>query len=51
MHHNRTLSLFFTVALAVAGAQTPLNDTAKLLAEVIRVNTSNPPGNEAKLAA
>lgn len=51
MHQNRTFSLFFTAALAVAGAQTPVNDTAKLLAEVIRVNTSNPPGNEAKLAA
>ena len=43
-------ALFLTTAF-LAPAQTPLNDTAKLLTEVIRVNTSNPPGNEAKLAA
>ena len=34
---------------AFAAEQT--NDTANLLAEIIRVDTSNPPGNEAKLAA
>ncbi len=43
-------TLFLTTAF-LSSAQTPLNDTAKLLTEVIRVNTSNPPGNEAKLAA
>ena len=34
---------------AFAAEQT--NDTANLLAEIIRVDTSNPPGNEAQLAA
>src|SRR5438105_2145209 len=28
----------------------PINDTAKLLSELIHVNTSNPPGNEGRLA-
>ena len=40
--------LWLLVAPALA-AQT--NDTAQLLQEVIRVNTANPPGNEAKMAA
>ena len=32
-------------------ADPPLNDTALLLQELIRIDTSNPPGNEAKMAA
>ena len=39
--------------LALAGsarAQAPLNATARLLTELIRIDTSNPPGNEGKLA-
>ena len=31
--------------------QARLNPTARLLTELIRVDTSNPPGNEAQLAA
>ena len=44
----RALSLLSLAG--VACAQTPLNETAQLLTELIRVDTSNPPGNEAKLA-
>jgi len=43
-----TLSLLLAF-IPAAAAQT--NDTAQLLQELIRINTSNPPGNEAKLAA
>ncbi len=43
---------FFLVLCGVASsASAQLNETARLLAEVIRVNTGNPPGNEAQLAA
>ncbi|MEO7363361.1 MAG: M20/M25/M40 family metallo-hydrolase [Gemmatimonadaceae bacterium] len=56
-HRNRLLRAALIVALAhavVAGttdAQSapPLNPTAALLVELIRVNTSNPPGNEGQL--
>ena len=41
--------LFFALAAGIPAAE-PLNDTAKLLAEIIQIDTSNPPGNEAKLA-
>ena len=41
------LILSVLIASALAG-QT--NDTAELLQEIIRVNTANPPGNEAKMA-
>ena len=34
----------------VIAAQTPASPTARLLVDLIRVDTSNPPGNEAKLA-
>ena len=40
--------LLLGAAAAFASAQT--NDTAQLLTELIRVNTSNPPGHEAQLA-
>jgi acetylornithine deacetylase/succinyl-diaminopimelate desuccinylase-like protein len=42
--------VIFTACPAFA-AEPPLNDTATLLRELIRIDTSNPPGNEAKLAA
>src|SRR5438067_739556 len=51
-----TIGLAFTGALATASAaaQTPvqpaLDPTAALLVDLIRVNTSNPPGNEASIA-
>jgi len=45
----RTLTLLSLAGAACA--QPPLNETAQLLTELIRVDTSNPPGNEAKLAA
>ena len=35
---------FFTLSLFAA------DDTAELLRELIRIDTSNPPGNEAKVA-
>ena len=44
-----TGTLLALSATLTAAAQT--NDTAKLLQELIRIDTSNPPGNEAKLAA
>ncbi len=48
-------SKFLTGALLALSATLPAaaqtNDTAKLLQELIRIDTSNPPGNEAKLAA
>ena len=34
-----------------AGAAEAPNQTASLLVDLIRIDTSNPPGNEAKLAA
>jgi acetylornithine deacetylase/succinyl-diaminopimelate desuccinylase-like protein len=36
---------------SMRAADPPLNDTALLLRELISIDTSNPPGNEAKLAA
>ena len=50
---TRPLALLLTLtALSVAiRAQAPdLDPTAQLLAELIRVDTSNPPGNEARIA-
>jgi acetylornithine deacetylase/succinyl-diaminopimelate desuccinylase-like protein len=38
------------LAASEAFAADQMNDTANLLAEIIRIDTSNPPGNEAKLA-
>jgi acetylornithine deacetylase/succinyl-diaminopimelate desuccinylase-like protein len=45
------LNVGILVAVSVASACAQINDTAKLLQELIRVNTSNPPGNEARMAA
>src|SRR5260370_3321015 len=45
------LILSFIVSISAASAAGPVNDTAALLADIIRIDTSNPPGNEAKLAA
>src|ERR1700694_1074902 len=42
------LVLSFVAAL-VAGGAAAANPTAELLSELIRVDTSNPPGNEGKL--
>src|SRR4051812_40820426 len=48
----RTLfKICLTVSLTVACVAGQVNDTATLLTELIRIDTSNPPGNEAKLAA
>ena len=38
-----------STVLPVEGAD-PIPDVARLLTEVIRIDTSNPPGNEGKLA-
>lgn len=38
------------VAAAVVGRAQPVDPTAQLLSEVIRVDTSNPPGHEAQIA-
>jgi len=46
---KRGLVAFFLTLQAVAGVE--VNDTARLLTELIRVDTSNPPGNEGKLDA
>jgi acetylornithine deacetylase/succinyl-diaminopimelate desuccinylase-like protein len=46
---KRGLLPFFLTLQAVAGVE--INDTARLLTELIRVDTSNPPGNEGKLDA
>src|SRR5712672_1998468 len=43
-------SLLAALGLLAGAAEVP-NQTASLLAELIRINTSNPPGSEAKLAA
>jgi acetylornithine deacetylase/succinyl-diaminopimelate desuccinylase-like protein len=48
-------NVFLSVAVALTSgfaraAEPPLNDTALLLQELIRIDTSNPPGNEAKMA-
>jgi acetylornithine deacetylase/succinyl-diaminopimelate desuccinylase-like protein len=43
--------LALVLLLAVAPIHAAINETAALLVELIKVNTSNPPGNEAKLAA
>src|SRR6266478_6581621 len=42
--------MLVVLGLAPGAAEVP-NETASLLAELIRINSSNPPGNEAKLAA
>jgi acetylornithine deacetylase/succinyl-diaminopimelate desuccinylase-like protein len=51
----KTMILRSTLTLLLAAtcvsAADKVNETAKLLTEVVQVNTSNPPGNEAKLAA
>jgi len=44
------LLLLLPGELAAQGTSAEVNETARLLAELIRVDTSNPPGNEAKLA-
>jgi acetylornithine deacetylase/succinyl-diaminopimelate desuccinylase-like protein len=44
------LTLPLPGALAAQPVTTDVHDTARLLAEIIRVDTSNPPGDEAKLA-
>ena len=44
----RSVLILFSLSF-LATAQS--NDTAALLQEIIRIDTSNPPGNEAKLAA
>ncbi len=48
----RSARYFLTFALSLIGAQAlaQSNPTAELLSEVIRVNTSNPPGNEGAVA-
>lgn len=46
---SRVVLLLLTLAVAAAGAQ-QLDPTAELLTEVIRVDTSNPPGHEAQIA-
>jgi acetylornithine deacetylase/succinyl-diaminopimelate desuccinylase-like protein len=45
------LTIGFILSLTAASAAGPVNDTAALLTEIIKVNTSNPPGNEAQLDA
>ena len=49
--HPSTILLFGVCLWGGAASYAQSNDTAALLADVIRINTSNPPGNEAKLAA
>jgi acetylornithine deacetylase/succinyl-diaminopimelate desuccinylase-like protein len=51
MLRTAILSIALLASLWAAQAAGPLNDTAQLLTEIIRIDTSNPPGNEAKLAA
>src|SRR5512140_786390 len=54
MHPRHLLAAASIVAFAhagTAGAQTTVDPTAALLADLIRVNTSNPPGNEGSVAA
>lgn len=43
-------ALFLILLLAAPAAAQDTDPTAALLAEIIRVNTSNPPGNEAEIA-
>ncbi len=52
LHLMFGLMLLASVSVTSAQAQgtPPLDPTAALLVELIRVNTSNPPGNEAQLA-
>jgi len=45
------LHVLLLLSLSGIPALSQVNDTAKLLAELIRINTSNPPGNEAQMAA
>ena len=46
---RNSLSLVLFLAAAALPAAAQMNDTAKLLTELIHVNTGNPPGNEATL--
>jgi acetylornithine deacetylase/succinyl-diaminopimelate desuccinylase-like protein len=50
MRLPRLLVLLILAVPSGAAAQTPVDPTATLLAELIRVNTSNPPGNERGIA-
>ncbi|HEX4021521.1 MAG TPA: M20/M25/M40 family metallo-hydrolase [Acidobacteriaceae bacterium] len=43
------LSLIFLTATVSQGQTAPTNPTAELLLQLIRINTSNPPGNEEKV--
>jgi len=45
----QTAFTFLTACITLAAASGPLNPTADLLVEILRVNTANPPGNEASL--
>ena len=49
MHTIRLLSLL-ALCLLVAPVHAQTNPTAELLRELIRIDTSNPPGNEGALA-
>ena len=46
---RKTLLLFANFLVASAGAHAGNSETAVLLSEIIRINTSNPPGNEKAL--
>lgn len=50
---KKTLFLTCLLAFSSFAAEKPAaqNETASLLSELIRIDTSNPPGNEAKMAA
>src|SRR5690349_9788022 len=48
---RKSLSSLLLLAGAFLPAAGQMNDTAKLLTEIIHVNTGNPPGNEATLDA
>ncbi|MDQ6677102.1 MAG: M20/M25/M40 family metallo-hydrolase [Acidobacteriota bacterium] len=47
----RTLTNLLILSLSLSAAAAQQNETAELLQQLIRIDTSNPPGNEAKLAA
>ena len=49
--NRAVLHVLLLLSLSGIPALSQVNDTAKLLAELIRINTSNPPGNEAQMAA
>src|ERR1700722_8100931 len=48
---RKVLTFFITLCAIALTASAQLNETAQLLTELIRVNTGNPPGNEAQLDA